>query len=126
MDDQRGDTKMIRRFRHYAWPTLGAMTLVCLWSTTLLAQTTATVAGTVKDTQGGVIPGAAVTLLSEARGTSLEAVTNTDGDFVFSNVIGDTYTVKVSMDGFKTSERKGVAVSPGDRVVVGTLALEVG
>ena len=31
--------------------------------------TTATVTGTVKDGQGGVIPGATVTLISEARGT---------------------------------------------------------
>ena len=30
------------------------------------------------------------------------------------------------MDGFKTVERRGIAVSPGDRVVVPTLNLEVG
>src|ERR1700730_18220157 len=117
---------MIRPFRHIACATLAAIAWFCLSSAPAVAQTTATVAGTVKDAQGGVIPGASVTLLSESRGTSLEAVTNITGDFVLSNVIGDTYTVKVSMDGFKTSERKGVAVSPGDRVVVGTLALEVG
>src|SRR6266571_1895157 len=117
---------MIRPFRHIACATLAAIGWFCLSSAPALAQTTATVAGTVKDAQGGVIPGATVTLLSEARGTSLDAVTNAHGDFVFSNVIGDTYTVKVSMGGFKTSERKAVAVSPGDRVVVGTLTLEVG
>ena len=115
----------MRRIRYIIWATL-TIGMFCLCGTPALAQTTATVAGTVKDAQGGVIPGATVTLLSEARGTSLDAVTNVDGDFVFSNVLGDTYTVKVSMDGFKTSERKGVAVSPGDRVVVGTLSLEVG
>ena len=43
----------------------------CLSSALVFAQTTATVTGTVKDDQGGVIPGATVTLLSEARGTSL-------------------------------------------------------
>ena len=31
--------------------------------------TTGTVTGTVKDSQGGVIPGATVVLISEARGT---------------------------------------------------------
>jgi hypothetical protein len=89
--------------------------------------TTGTVSGTVKDAQGGVIPGATVTLISEARGTRMApAVTNTTGDFVIANVTPDTYTVEVTMPSFKTTSRKGVAVSGGDRVAVGTLVLEVG
>src|SRR4051794_29419471 len=87
----------------------------------------ATVSGTVKDAQGGVIPGATVTLISEARGTqSTPVVTNTTGDFVFPNITADIYTIRVAMDGFKTSERKGITVSAGDRLAVGTLTVEVG
>ena len=96
---------MITRFQHIAWTIFSVIALLWLCAAPAVAQTTATVAGTVKDAQGGVIPGATVTLLSEARGTTLDAVTNTDGDFVFSNVIGDTYTVRVSMDGFTPPER---------------------
>ena len=45
--------------------------------------TTGTVSGTVKDAQGGVVPGATVVLISEARGTkSAPAVTNETGDYV--------------------------------------------
>jgi hypothetical protein len=88
--------------------------------------TTGTVAGTVKDAQGGIIPGATVTLISETRGTTFEAQSSATGDFVISNVPGDSYTIRVAMDGFKTSERKGVAVTPGDRVAVGALTVEVG
>ena len=88
--------------------------------------TTGTVAGTVKDVQGGVIPGATVTLISESRGTTFETVANATGDFVISNIPGDSYTVRVATEGFKTSERKGVAVTPGDRVAVGTVTLEQG
>ncbi len=88
---------------------------------------TGTVLGTVKDAQGGVIPGATVTLISEARGTrSAPVVTNASGDFVFANVTADTYTVEVTLESFKTSQRSGIAVSPGTRVTVGTLLLEVG
>ena len=43
---------------------------------------TGTVAGTVKDAQGGVIPGATVTLISQTRGTSLDTTANANGDFV--------------------------------------------
>ena len=86
-----------------------------------------TVSGTVKDAQGLVVPGATVTLVSEARGTfSTPVVTNRTGDFVVPNLTADTYTVQVEMPSFRTLKRSGVEVNPGSRVVVGTLTLEVG
>jgi len=89
--------------------------------------TTGTISGTVKDAQGGVVPGATVVLISEAKGTkSQPAVTNASGDYTFPNVTADTYTVEVSMEGFKTLTRKNVKVSGGDRVSVGNVTLEVG
>src|SRR5512138_3732909 len=88
--------------------------------------TTSTIAGSVKDTSGGVIPGATVTLISEGRGTTFTAVTNETGDFVLPNIPGDTYTIRVELAGFKTTERKGVAASPGERVSAGTITIDVG
>ena len=89
--------------------------------------TTGTVFGTVRDAQGGAIPGATVILISEGRSTrSAPAVTNTAGEFSLPNVTADTYTVEVTMDGFKTAARKGVPVSGGDRVAVPPIILEVG
>jgi Carboxypeptidase regulatory-like domain len=88
---------------------------------------TGTIAGTVKDTQGGVIPGATVTLTSDTRGTTIAPViTNTSGDFVFPNVVADTYSVLVEMPAFRPLRRPGVEVSPGSRVTIGTLTIEVG
>ena len=117
---------MIRKFSG------GMSVAVGLWlamaGASLLAQVnTGTVLGIVKDAQGGVIPGATVTLISEARATrSAPVVTNESGDFVFANVTADTYTIEVTLESFKTSQRAGVAVSPGTRITVGTLVLEVG
>ena len=89
--------------------------------------TTGNVTGTVKDAQGGVVPGATVVLISEARGTKLAPVpTNEVGVYVVPNVTADTYTVEISMDGFKTVKRPGIKVSGGDRVAVPTLTLQVG
>ena len=89
--------------------------------------TTGVVSGAVNDDQGAVIPGATVTLLSDTRGTRVaDAVTNENGDYVFPNIPGDTYTVQVALEGFKTLRRSGVTVSPGDRIVVPTLILSVG
>jgi hypothetical protein len=89
--------------------------------------TTGTVSGTVKDAQGGVVPGATVVLISETKGTKSEPqVTNSTGDYVFPNVAADTYSVQVSMESFKTFLRKNVIVSGADRVVVPNIQLEVG
>src|SRR3982751_2475783 len=85
------------------------------------------VAGSVKDAQGGVIPGATVVLISETKGTkSAPAVTSETGDYTFPNITADTYTVEISMDTFKTLKREHVRVSGGDRVSIPPVVLEVG
>ncbi len=89
--------------------------------------TTGTILGNVKDSTGGVVPGATVVLVSESRGTkSVPAVTNATGDYVFPNVTPDVYTVEVTMDGFRTVKRAGIRASGGDRVTVPALTLEPG
>src|SRR5262245_23126027 len=94
----------------------------------VLAQiTTGTVTGTVKDPSGAVIPGATVVLTSEARGTkSAPTVTNETGDFVIPNVTPDTYSIEVTLQGFKTAQRGGIVVSGGARVGLGTTVIEPG
>jgi hypothetical protein len=101
---------------------------LCMMAAPASAQvTTGTVLGTVRDAQGGIIPGAAVTLTSETRGTKLADVfTDESGDFTFINVPPDKYTVQVSMTGFKPAKQAGVSVSPGDRQSVGVFTIEVG
>jgi Carboxypeptidase regulatory-like domain len=107
-----------------------AAAAIAIWALAASASaqiTTGTVSGTVKDPQGGVIPGAAVTLTSDTRGTRLSDVfTNGQGDFTFVNVPPDKYTISVSMQGFKPAKQSGISVSPGDRASIGTFTIEIG
>lgn len=105
-----------------------ALMALCVGALNVTAQiTTGTIAGTIKDSQGGVVPGATIVLISEARGTrSAPTVTNAQGDYVLPNVTPDTYTVEVTMEGFKTIKRSQIKVSGGDRVAVPALTLEIG
>jgi hypothetical protein len=116
---------MLRKTRIFA---LGLILAFALLPGSALAQiTTATVSGTVKDSQGGVIPGATVTLISDTRGvTASETVTDGTGSFVIPNVTADTYTVRVELQGFKTLRSSGIEVSPGDRLALTNLVLQVG
>jgi len=91
-----------------------------------LAQATATVVGRVQDAQGGVVPAAAVTLTSETRGTVFTTKSTSSGDFTFPNIPGDTYTVAVTLTGFKKVQRTGIEAVLGNTVAVPPITLEVG
>ena len=89
--------------------------------------TTGGLTGKVQDTQGGVIPGATVTLTSESKGTSLgTTVTNEGGVFMFPNLPPDKYTVTVEMPSFKTLKQSGFEISSGPTTSIGTLTIEIG
>jgi hypothetical protein len=91
------------------------------------AQTTsASVYGSVQDAQGGVLPGVAVNLTSRTQGNTVSTTTDDQGRFVFSIVRPDTYTLSVSLQGFKTQERTNLVVGANDRLSAGILTMEVG
>jgi hypothetical protein len=93
----------------------------------LRAQTTsASVSGSVSDAQGGLLPGASVTLTSRTQGNSHTATTDSEGRFVFPVVRPDTYTLRVTMQGFKTLERTNLVVSANDKLSTGLLTMGIG
>jgi hypothetical protein len=127
---RRVNMPLIRRFTR-GFPIAAALALGGLgWlagGTSLQAQTTsASVSGSVQDSQGGVLAGAAVTLTSRTQGNTMTTTTDARGRFVFPIVRPDTYTLQVSMQGFKTLEQTNVVVSANDNFSAGILALEVG
>ncbi len=107
-----------------AWHLLRVMALVALSSTFAYAQT-ATLTGVVTDTAGGVVPGASVSVLNNATKVTLESVSNTAGQFSFPALPIATYTVTVSLEGFKTFVANEVRLL-GGQVANVNATLEVG
>jgi len=64
--------------------------------------TTQTLAGTVVDASGAVIPGADIRAKHDATGVATAAVSNSDGLFSMPSLPIGTYTVTVTLQGFKT------------------------
>src|SRR5947209_7415873 len=92
---------------------------ILLTATLSLAQTSTTaLSGTVYDSSGAVVVGAAVTATNDATGVALKQSTNNAGLYAFPSVGVGTYTVTVELTGFKTVRRTGVTL------VVGTPATE--
>jgi len=82
--------------------------------------------GTVTDAQGGVLPGASVSLTDQASRTTQTTVTNEQGVFVFAAVQAATYAVKVEMQGFSSWEATDIAIRLGERRQVNGISLSVG
>src|SRR4249920_398229 len=80
--------------------------------------------GVVKDPQG-VIPGATVTLVNDQNGVSRETVTNGVGEYSFPAIEPALYTVRASVQGFKTFERKAVRIGTQEFLAL-DIQLEVG
>jgi trimeric autotransporter adhesin len=82
------------------------------------------VRGTVKDVQG-VIPGVAVTLVNDDTGVSRDTVSNDTGEYSFPAVPPGVYTLRATVQGFKTFERQGVRISTQTFVTL-DVTLELG
>jgi len=68
--------------------------------------------GTVFDNTAGVVPGATVTI-TNGSGATQTVTTDESGVFHVANLSAGTYTVKVTIQGFKEFEAPGVVVTAG-------------
>lgn len=77
------------------------------------AQTGATIDGVVKDEQGGILPGAAITLRNEETGFGRDAVTELDGRYRFAAVPPGRYLLRATLQGFTTEEVRNFVLTIG-------------
>jgi hypothetical protein len=85
------------------------MSTVLVWFITCvpcMAQTLGTITGEVKDSTGGVIPGATVTATNTGTNATREAQSNGAGAYSFAALPPGPYSIKVELQGFQTVERR--------------------
>jgi hypothetical protein len=66
--------------------------------------------GTVTDATGAAVPNATVVVTDVSKGTTFTQTSNASGEFTVSQLIPDTYNVKVTAAGFKGYEQKALLV----------------
>jgi hypothetical protein len=104
---------------------LASVVLLALPATSPAQRITGELSGTVTDVQGGVVPGADVALANAASGATRRTVTNASGFFAFAAVPAGTYTLTVTMPGFRTHEVTGIVLQGGDSRTARTIVLEL-
>jgi Carboxypeptidase regulatory-like domain len=106
--------------------TIGLVLVVLAVAGSAAAQRiTASIRGTVTDTTGAVVPGATITVNNESTGFSRSSVSNASGSYSFAELPLGTYTVEVTLSGFKSVVRKGIVLNVAD-VHVEDVQLEAG
>ena len=81
--------------------------------------------GTVKDPSGALVPGAHLTAINLATKTSFTEVTNADGLFRFPDLPPSSYTLRCTLNGFKTFEQSPITLQVNQTLEL-NVALETG
>jgi hypothetical protein len=76
------------------------------------------ITGTVTDTTGAVVPNALVKLQNTDVGLTLQNTTNSNGEYTFSPVRIDHYTVTVTAPGFAKTTQQNVTVNVSQHLQV--------
>src|SRR5712692_4508034 len=84
-----------------------------------VAHAQSTIAGTVRDTTGAVLPGVSVEASSSALiEKTRSAVTDGQGRYTLPELRPGTYTVTFTLQGFSTVKREGIEVQASTNVPI--------
>ena len=104
---------------------ISGLTIVLLAPVPSMAQATAEITGTVKDTSGAVLPGANIVAVQTATGFKREAITDAEGLFSLPGLPTGPYRLEVALQGFKTSIQTGIELQVNGKPHV-PVTLELG
>jgi len=92
--------------------------VICLATAGYGQGTTGSVAGTVTDVSGAVLPGTRIVLQNEDTGISRTVIANAAGRYSAPALGLGNYRISASLDGFQTEARTGIVLTVGRQAVV--------
>jgi carboxypeptidase family protein len=113
----------MRGFLRYCAAALGCVLLTAMPAAAQFDR--GQISGTVKDSQGGVVPGVTVTVTNLDTQMTRTTVTDSSGYFTIPNLPGGKYDVSAELQGFKKALRQNVTLDAGSAQTL-NFALETG
>jgi len=106
---------------------LGCVFVLFLTSASVNAQAgaTAQISGTVKDSSGGILPGADVTATQTDTGFKRTVITDGTGGYTLTNLPIGPYKLDVNLQGFKAYSRTGIVLQVNSSPTI-TIELSLG
>ena len=95
-----------------AWPRLAVLLVSFAGPAPLLAQavSTASIAGTVRDASGAVLPGVTITATHTDTGLTRSAVSDVTGGYTITTLPVGPYRLEFSLQGFRTAVQTGIVL----------------
>jgi hypothetical protein len=88
--------------------------------------TSCSLAGTVLDSAGAVIPNAKVTLTGQENGFVRTAASNQEGFFSFPDLTPATFTISIEAPGFKIYKETGILINAAEQRSLERVKLQIG
>src|SRR5262249_35460858 len=107
-------------------PCIAACAFLILLACEAYGQTVgASVQGTITDSTGAVLPGAAVAFKNSGTGATVESVSDEKGRYLAPLLQPGEYEFQVSLPGFQSVTRRGIRLAVGQSVLM-DVKLDVG
>src|SRR5687768_15514597 len=98
---------------------IGALVLILTCASAAYAQfDRGTISGTIKDPQGGVVPGVTVSATSTQTQQTRSTVTDGSGFYTFPNLQAGRYDISAELQGFKKATRTNVPLDAGGSLTI--------
>src|SRR5262245_38720863 len=122
----RGGTTAPATRKSISYALLISLTLACLLTSASAQGLTGQISGSLTDSQGGVVSNAKVEVINEETAQTRSATSDSEGNFVVTQLLPATYSLVVTAGGFKRFEQKGIVLTANERVAVRKVTLEIG
>jgi hypothetical protein len=91
-------------------PFFSASALLVLLSAVLWAISGGSLAGTIKDQSGAVVPGAKLTIVNQALRTEFKATSDAQGNYIFPNLAVGQYALTIEAAGFQLQKKTNITI----------------
>ena len=86
---------------------------------------TGSISGIALDVNGGIIPGASITLTRQGLETSIKTIAASDGSFTFNSLSPGVYRLTVEAEGLQTYQSSDLPMQGGQALQVPTIGLRM-